>query len=447
LEAREERAFLKKQMALKGLPCVSLSLNVPGFPKSNSTVKTFFDFCLSDLKYFLKAHLNDIHYSDAIERCDTAGDFYIAPCSVGINTLAELKQICEAFETTHPFGRFIDVDLNDELGNTVSSGKSKVCFFCHERPAIECRREKAHDHEQLRMYMFSEMARYCSQQRKTIIIKQLTSLGLKALLSEISLTPKPGLVDKFSNGSHGDMNYQTFIDSSAAISPWMGELVEAGFSFKDTDLSKALPIIRNIGLRMESAMHQATHNVNTQKGIIFLLGLSMFACGRLFSESDQFDIEYFRSIIKEICKDMVKNEMINSFQARKSHGEEIFLNYGFTGARGEAESGFQIVFEHGLPPLKGFSKLNDDLLYKSFLSIASVNSDTNILYRGGPDVLSNFQGLCKTALENYNDHTYSEVIDYCQKENISPGGSADLLALTIFVWSVMNEPFLPIYSK
>lgn len=432
---------------MKGFPIVSLSLNVPGFPKSNSTVTAFFALCLSDLKYFLKAHLVDIQYKEAIERCDAAGDFYIVPCSKGSNTLPELKQICEEFETIHPLGRFIDVDLNDEGGNIISSGKSKLCFFCHTKPAIECRRENAHDLELLKLYMFSEMACYCSQRRETAIIKQLTSLGLKAMLSEISLTPKPGLVDKFSNGSHRDMNYQTFIDSSSAIAPWMGELVEAGFSFQDTDLSKALPIIRNLGLRMESAMNQATHNVNTQKGIIFLLGLSMFACGRLFSQRDQFEIEHFRSIIRGVCKDMVKNEMAGSLQARKSHGEEIFLKYGFSGARGEAESGFQVVFEHGLPPFKGIIKLNDEVLHESFLSIASVNADTNILYRGGLEVLTVFQGLCKSAMGNYNEQTYSEVIDYCRKENISPGGSADLLAVTIFVWSVMNESFLPIYSK
>ena len=69
--------------------------------------------------------------------------------------------------------------------------------------------------------MFSKMAGYCRQQRESEIIKQIASLGLKALLYEISLSPKPGLVDKFSNGSHDDMNYQTFVDSSATISGWV----------------------------------------------------------------------------------------------------------------------------------------------------------------------------------------------------------------------------------
>jgi len=447
LEAREQRAFLKKEIAQKGFPGVSLSLNVPGFPKSNSTVKAFFDLVLHDLKYTLKAHLVEIHHQDAIEICDAAGDFFIVPCSKGTKALPDLKQVCEDFEVNHPLGRFIDVDLNDGLGNTVSSGKSKLCFYCNEKPAIECRRENAHDHDQLRSFMFSKMAEYCRKEREAAIVKRLTSLALNALLYEISLTPKPGLVDKFSNGSHQDMNYQTFIDSSSAISPWFTELVGAGFAFQDSDLTIALPIIRNLGLRMESAMNEATGDVNTQKGIIFLMGLSLFACGKVFSQSDQFEAEQFRSVIREICKDMVSNELIRPFQTNsiqtKSHGESIYHQHGLSGARGEAESGFNTVFEFGLPSLTGVAKLDDEAMIGSFLSIAANNSDTNILYRGGTHALSVFQSLCKTALENFNDQNYSAVFDYCNKENISPGGSADLLAVTIFVWSMMNETFLP----
>lgn len=442
LEAREQRYLMKKQLALKGLPCVSLSLNVPGFPKSNPTAKAFFYLCLNDLKYFFKAHLVEIHHEEAIERSDAAGDFFIAPCSNGVKKSHEMKQLCEDFEEAHPLGRFIDVDLNDESGNTVSSGKSKSCFFCLVKPAIECRRDHSHDQEQLRSFMFSKMDEYASQQRESILIKQVSSLGLKALLYEISLSPKPGLVDKFSNGSHGDMDYQSFIDSSSALAPWFGELVRAGFSFQDSDLTKALPIIRNMGLHMESAMYEATRNVNTQKGIIFLMGLSLFACGKLLSQSDRFEVEQFRSVISDICRDIVSNELNNSFQPTNTHGETIFQKYGYSGARGEAESGLRTVFEFGLPQLKGVTKLNDEAMIKCFLSIAANNADTNILYRRGPLVLSIFQGLCKTALDDFNDHHYSAVIDYCQKENISPGGSADLLALTIFVWEVMNNTFI-----
>ena len=135
---------------------------------------------------------------------------------------------------------------------------------------------------------------------------------------------------------------------------------------------------------------------------------------------------------------MVAKELNNNFLSGKSHGEAIFQKYGFSGARGEAESGFELVFGYGLPQLSGLTVLNDNALIKCFLAIASKNNDTNILYRRGPEVLSAFQELCKEAAENFNEARYAKVIEFCKNENISPGGSADLLALSIFVRLVID---------
>ena len=411
-------------------------MNIPGFPKSNSVTKIFFNLVLKELRYFLKAHLINILENEAVEGCDAAGDFYLVPCLLEEENLTVIKQVCEEFETNHPLGRFIDVDLNDQQGETVSSGKSKVCFFCLERPAIECRRGQHHESEELRSFMFPKMENYCRHQREDRLIKKLSSIALNAILTEISLTPKPGLVDKFSDGSHSDMNFQTFFSSSAAISQGFNDLVRAGLTFTDNDLNKALPVIRKIGLEMETAMFEATNGVNTQKGIIFLMGLSLFACGRIFRLKDKLNIENYRLVIKNICKDLTCNELANRQNMVKSHGEEVFQKYNFGGARSEAESGFRTVFEFGFPQIKNLDKLNDEALTKCFLAIASNNMDTNILYRSDVEVLSHFQSTCRIALEDFTDENYSNVIDYCKKENISPGGSADLLAVTIFVWSV-----------
>jgi len=441
LQARDHRAFLKSEVALQGLPSLSLTLNIPGFPKSNEVVNAFFGSCLRDFNYFLQAHLVYIHEKDAIVGCDAAGDFYIVPCSPGDLSLPAIKKLCEAFEQSHPLGRFIDADLNDQFGNTVSSGKSKICFFCLERPAIECRRENAHEPEELRAFMFPKMEAYCRQHYDHEIVKKLSTLALQAILTEISLTPKPGLVDKISNGSHADMNFQTFLGSTAAIAPMFAEFVRAGIAFDGYDLSKSLPLIRNIGLRMERAMYEATHSVNTQKGIIFLMGLALFSCGKLLNQAEYFDIQRFREVLRGICSNMVINELNGTATSWKSHGSDIFRKFGFSGARGEAESGFETVFNYGLPWLEKVTETTDAVLIKCFLAIASNNNDTNILYRSNPEVLRKFQGLCGIALEDFNERNYLAVIDFCRSENISPGGSADLLAVTIFVWSVINTNF------
>ena len=47
--------------------------------------------------------------------------------------------------------------------------------------------------------------------------KNIATLATKALLYEVSISPKAGLVSRLSNGSHKDMNFYTFIDSSLAL--------------------------------------------------------------------------------------------------------------------------------------------------------------------------------------------------------------------------------------
>ena len=438
MAARDERAVLRQAIARKGYACVSLSLNVPGYPKSNLVTGIFFDLCLTDLKYHLASHTVVVFQQDTILRCDAAGDFFLAPFAFISGQPAYVKQICEEFETQHLLGRFLDVDVNDESGETISSGESKPCFYCKEKPAIECRRLGSHRQDKVRAFMFGEMEIYCKKRQNSKIAKSLSALALRAILREISLTPKPGLVDKHSNGSHHDMNFQTFAESSAAISVHFEELVLAGCNFDNKDFTRALPLIRKIGLQMETAMYEATGNVNTQKGIIFLIGLSLFTCGKIFSEQNFFALERFPSIVKDICLDLVVKELGNPKRLVISHGEEIFLKHGFGGARGEAESGFQTVFEQAWPILEETGELDDTHLIRCLLAIASVNQDTNILYRKGIEVLTEFQRRCKIALADFTEENYREVIAYCDKEKISPGGSADLLAVSIFIWSVNN---------
>lgn len=441
MEAREQRVILKQFLAGKRTASLSFSLNIPGYPKSNPIVKYFFKLVLTELKVYLKSHLVELGKDETVEICDAAGDFFLAPIFGGNLSLLEIKQICENFEERHPLGRFLDVDLNDDLGNAISSGKSKMCFYCKEQPAIECRRTNAHDLEQVRAYVFVEMAKHNRIHKETQMAKQLSALALQAILQEISLTPKPGLVDKLSSGSHTDMDYQTFIRSSAAISVWFEELVQAGFGFQEDDLTKALPLIRCIGLKMEAAMFKETSNINTQKGIIFLMGISLFATGKLYQEDILFDANRFREIVRGICKDLVRNEFGSKTGQQGSHGEIVFRKHGLSGARGEAESGFETVFRKGLPMLVGLDALDDHSLINCFLSIASMNQDTNILYRCGPESLASFQNLCKIALDNFTKAKYDEIVEFCRTKNISPGGSADLLAVSIFLWLVIKEEF------
>ena len=430
---------MKKNLANDGFASVSLTLNVPGFPKNNKVVNAFFRLILTDLKFYLTARRIQIDYGKETIISVPAGDFFLAPVVENHLDLAGFKNICEEFEESHPLGRFIDVDLTDSDAKPVSSGKQKLCFYCGTKPAVECRRGNVHQTEELRLFMFSKMKGFCQERRQKMIAKKLSAQALNAMLTEISLTPKPGLVDRFNNGSHTDMDYLSFLGSSATISTWFEELAGAGFHFNKKQLEKALPVIREIGLRMEHAMFETTKGVNTQKGLIFLMGLSIFAFAMIFKKADRFDFEDFRSVVKSICKNLVGNELAINPDLAKSHGEQMFSKYRATGARGEAESGFQTIFDFGMTWLTAAPEITDEELQKCFLGIASHNVDTNMLYRGGQGVLSQFQELCKKTLHDFNPENYSALIDFCKNKNVSPGGSADLLAVAIFIHQVFTE--------
>ena len=104
--------------------------------------------------------------------------------------------------------------------------------------------------------------------------------ALKSLLYEVSVTPKPGLVDRDNPGAHGDMDYYSFIDSAAALAPYFSRCAALG---RDSlcEPGEVLTRLRPLGLEAEEAMKQATGGANTHKGLIFSLGILCAAAGRL----------------------------------------------------------------------------------------------------------------------------------------------------------------------
>ncbi len=114
----------------------------------------------------------------------------------------------------------------------------------------------------------------------------------------------------------------------------------------------------------------------------------------------------------------------------------FIINMRISGARGEAENGFPMVFDFGLPELLKFTELNEQGLLRAFLAIAANNNDTNILYRSSVDVLNQFRELAQTALETDN---MDLLMDFCIKQRISPGGSADILAVSIYLYLLIEQ--------
>lgn len=437
-EAREKRAEQKANLANQGLACLSVTLNIPGYPKVSKLNNRFLKVMIREVKNYLLAHriLINEEQEQVIE--DEAGKYYLVPFKEKQIDLFWAKELCEQFEQKHQVGRIVDIDITDKLNQPISSGKAKPCMLCKKKSAIVCMREQNHTIDELREYIHSETSMYLLKIEKEEICRRLASNALKSILYEVSLTPKPGLVNKLDSGIHKDMDYYTFLDSSSVISTFFYEIAAKGWEYTG-NLSEALPQIRELGLEMEHEMFKATASVNTQKGIVFLLGLSLFSTAYAFANKKKF--AEIQSVIQKVSEPLTQ-ELNSNIEGSKTHGEICREKYGAEnggGVRQEAILGLPVVFECGLPQLDKLDnnkRLKDKKLTAALLAIMSENKDTNVLFRSNLETLQKLQEQSAAALEdilmNNNFTKYFDLIEYCKWKKISPGGSADLLAVSIF---------------
>ncbi len=277
------------------------------------------------------------------------------------------------------------------------------------------------------------------------IIFKLGEFTLESMIYEVSCFPSFGLVSPISNGSHKDMNFYTFISSASTINRYFIEMAKAGYSEDSYDL--IFSKIRKIGLEAEAAMLKKTIGINTHKGMIFVLGLGVAAtANNLYHKGKFTDIS---EVIKKMTKGVVERELLSlkTKELKKlTHGEKIFLEYNITGVRGEAESGFSIVFDYALALYKNIDYPDENSkILNTLLGIMSRCEDTTILHRHDYQTLLEVQKRAKCIMElggvnNKNIDTEIKEFDcYNENNNISPGGCADLLALTIFLSKVKDE--------
>ena len=283
----------------------------------------------------------------------------------------------------------------------------------------------------------------------TDICHQLAGIAQKSILYEVSLSPKPGLVDPISNGSHKDMDLFTFISSSTSLYEYFYLFVEKGICFSGQD-ENFFPEIRLLGIEAEKKMYTSTNQINTHKGIVFSFGIILAACGRLFKKKhvcfSDYQENYSSLILKEV-QNMVQGPLLQEFNYIKqkklstlTNGEKLFVLYGIEGIRGEALRGYPTVQNYALPFLKSTTTNNDISfqLLKVLLLLISITEDSNIISRSSKDMLLVVQKEAKKTLQAYVDtpHLLKEKLCELDRQyimrNISPGGSADLLAVTIF---------------
>ncbi|MEH0832558.1 triphosphoribosyl-dephospho-CoA synthase CitG [Pectobacterium cacticida] len=255
----------------------------------------------------------------------------------------------------------------------------------------------------------------------------------QALTMEVMLTPKPGLVDRANNGSHRDMDIVLFQASIQAIAPWFRQFTEAGYQYADVALTQLLSLVRPIGVACEQAMFSATKGVNTHKGGIFAFGLLCTAAGWLAGRGERITQHSLCDSVAGMCHDLVRSELELGCDAVTA-GESIYQRYGLTGARGEAASGFNTVCQFALPTLRraiAAGEEEETALLQTLVTLMAHNPDTNVVARGGMEGLVFVQRYAQQLLMAPLDRNALAKMDEALiARNLSPGGSADLLALT-----------------
>ena len=296
----------------------------------------------------------------------------------------------------------------------------------------------------------------------------LADLAERALRMELDTPMKPGLVGPDSVGAHKDMDYGVMRKGIAAIRPFFPRMALA-----DTPEE-----LRQLGIDAEAAMLAATGGVNTHRGAIFALGLALNAGGRrLGRRMESIDIErVIQSCLVNLSRSISRKSLTDSalHSTAISHGAEAVFQYGVKGARELACEGYKDLFEDWLPYYAS-AKSDAYGLQKTLLRIMATLDDTCVIHRVGygraQEIKDEAQALLKEipgqagndgkgqagndgkgqagndekGQAGNDEVVMADLIGHlkamCERyaaEGISPGGAADMLALTIFIDSILN---------
>ena len=449
LDARERRSQLQAELRLlHQVPVISITINMPGNVKYNHDTVSMVYTVIDRLRVSLQ--VKQLQLIEERVWHSKAGP--AALMAVAADPLT-LKAISIVIEEKEPFGRLVDIDVFDGQGQQISRGKRHLplrrCLICSDI-AVTCMREKRHTPAEIVAAVTKLIVshRAATEGKLPKEVEIIGSLALEAMVLEAVCAPSPGLVDRFNTGAHSDMDIFTFIKSSSALAPAMYRCAMAGWNHRGA-ADQLLAILRAIGIEAEQGMFQATEGVNTQKGLLFLMGIIVAAAAMTFrKERKKPTVTAILDCASLLCKDIVKRELEilkdKELPRKLTAGERLYIAYGITGIRGEIEQGLPAVKNHGLPVLREALQkglvLNDAMI-QTLLSLMTVTEDTTILYRHNHTVLKSVQAdACRIlALGGMFTAKGRDSIEKLDQQyiihNISPGGSADLLAVTYFLYA------------
>lgn len=440
LQAREARVERRARlMSQYSGTIICFSMNIPGAIKR---------FHLADLAFREgdRAICRQLERSgiSLLKREVFADALGMSVCYVAEGTPREVKERMCQLEESSPIGRLYDIDVFQPDGTAISRcalGLSpRKCFLCQEDARI-CAGRRLHSVEELQKYTMNLLKQHTAEG----FVSEFSALTTKALLYELAVTPKPGLVDRRDSGIHTDMDFFTFLDAISVLTPHFANLVRQGICFEGPP-DALMRSIRFPGKKAESAMYAATGGVNTHKGAIFSLGILCAAAGYCFGKGIIPTPEQLRATCVEMCAEELKKDFLAP-DLQQTRGTRQYQQYRLAGARGEAASGFASAWEYGLPAVRkavewGWTR-NDAGLYALLHLLARVN-DSNLIGRSDLET----QQTIHTEIQNWlkredvtsqQMHSFAEELceRFCRL-GISPGGCADLLSVSFLFYFYGN---------
>lgn len=441
LEAKEKRAEKQKEFLKDGGTLICFTLNIPGPVKLSELYRLLFVMGKRRIREVLLENGLVPEKEDSEETY--AGYEYYAFISEKEADARKVKSLMVSVENGSKEGRLFDIDVlfkgedgyPEKISRKELSEPERTCLICG-MPAFTCLRAARHkvpevlkrvvdiilDSEEIRNEILKNSA--IGSRDEAIAFAGLTAIKvLRSLLYEVMTTPKPGLVDAENNGAHKDMDITTFFDSAVAITPYFRDCVLKGIELSDSPAEIVLPALRPLGLKAEEKMYSATDGVNTHKGAIFSFGVICASCGMLYKENPAFpdDPEKVLELSGMICSQMengsegIRHEVMNGYPSVRNACEKLIR---FRNMNGIAED------------------LNTEGV-RLLCDIMSQTLDSNIVRRVGKERAEAVRAEA-SAIEPFKasrDDVLSEMARLDRQymeENISPGGAADLLAMSYF---------------
>lgn len=267
-------------------------------------------------------------------------------------------------------------------------------------------------------------------------------LATRALKAELNTTPKPGLVDSHDSGAHRDMNHALMMRSIRAMHPYFVRLATLGY---DSPKLPAHDDIVRIGIEAEKAMFNSTGGVNTYKGALFSLGLAVTAATYIIGRGKVATTTHGKEYVPGDLLSAIIIQLANGFpDTSGTHGSRAKQlaqsGCSLKSALDNAREGYSQLFGEWLPFYETRIKGDDSYVkHKTLLRIMCDLDDTNIVYRTDYATMQQVKTQARHLLEDFSEAGIDDLNRDFVSRNISPGGSADMLALVVFLFGITRK--------